>query len=159
MRSNKEGISSMPTFELTPAIMREIIMDHYSSPRHKVTPTEEGYATVHSSSVNCIDDINVFLKFGEDGKVVDALWDGVACAISTASSDILCDLLLGKTEEEALYLIGEYRKMIHEEPYDSEVLEEALAFMNTGRQAARIHCATIGWDAFEELIKEHHHER
>jgi nitrogen fixation NifU-like protein len=44
--------------------------------------------------------------------------------------------------------------MIHEEEYDASVLEEALAFMNTSKQAARIHCATIGWDAFEELMKE-----
>ena len=140
-------------------MMREIIMDHYSSPRHKVTPGDEGYLTLHSASVNCIDDINVFLKFGTDGKVADASWDGVACAISTASSDILCDLLIGKDEKEALYLIDQYRKMIHEEPYDSSVLEEAMAFMNTGRQAARIHCATIGWDAMEELLKGHTHER
>ena len=140
-------------------MMREIIMDHYSSPRHKLDPEGEGYESVHSSSVNCIDDINVFLKFDEQDKVADARWNGVACAISTASSDILCDLLEGKTKEEAFYLIDQYRKMIHEEPYDSSVLEEALAFMNTGRQAARIHCATIGWDAVEELLKGHAHER
>lgn len=148
----------MPTFELTPMMMREIIMDHYSSPRHKLTPKGEGYVSLHSSSVNCIDDIDVFLKMDDAGKVVDASWNGVACAISTASSDILCDLVVGKDEKEAEYLIDQYRKMIHEEPYDSSVLEEALAFMNTGKQAARIHCATIGWDAVEELLKEHHHE-
>ena len=147
----------MPTFELTPAMMREIIMDHYSAPRHKVSPDGEGYASIHSSSVNCIDDIDVFLKFDGQGKVEDACWNGTACAISTASSDILCDLLVGKTADEADYLIDQYRKMIHEEPYDSSVLEEALAFINTGKQAARIHCATIGWDAIEELLKEHRH--
>ncbi|MCR5349059.1 MAG: SUF system NifU family Fe-S cluster assembly protein [Bacilli bacterium] len=148
----------MPTFELTPAMMREIIMDHYSSPRHKVTPEGEGYETLHSSSINCIDDIDVFLKFDGNGKVKDACWNGTACAISTASSDILCDLLIGHDEKEAKYIIDQYRKMIHEEPYDSSVLEEALAFMNTGRQAARIHCALIGWDAVEEILKGHHHE-
>jgi len=149
----------MPTFELTPNMMREIIMDHYSSPRHKLTPEGEGYLNIHSASVNCIDDIDVYLKLNDKGVVEDAAWNGVACAISTASSDILCELLVGKTEEEAYYLIDQYRKMIHEEPYDAEVLEEALAFMNTGKQAARIHCATIGWDAAEELLKGHHHER
>ena len=147
----------MPTsFELTPEMMRAIIMDHYSSPRHKLTP-EGDYLSTHSSSVNCIDDIDVYLKFGQDEKVEDAAWNGTACAISTASSDILCDLLLGKTAEEAEKIIAEYNHMIHEEPYDSSVLEEALAFANTSKQAARIHCATIGWDAMEELIKGHHH--
>lgn len=148
----------MPTFELTPAMMREIIMDHYSSPRHKMNPEEEGYLSTHSSSVNCIDDIDVFLKFDDSGRVQDAWWNGTACAISTASSDIICDLVLGKNEEEANYIIEQYHKMMREEPYDSSVLEEALAFMNTGKQAARIHCATIGWDAVAELLKEHHHD-
>ena len=139
-------------------MMREIIMDHYSSPRHKISPTQEGYLSTHSSSVNCIDDIDVYLKFDGAGKVEDACWNGTACAISTASSDILCDLLIGKNEEEANYIIEQYTKMIREEPYDSSVLEEALAFMNTGRQPARIHCATIGWDAIAELLKGHHHD-
>ncbi len=148
----------MPTsIELTPEIMREIIMDHYSSPRHKMTPVSQDFATVHSSSVNCIDDIDVYLKM-ENEVVKDACWNGVACAISTASSDILCDLLIGKKKEEAEYLIAQYNAMIHEEPYDSSVLEEALAFMNTSKQAARIHCATIGWDAFLDLLKGHNHD-
>ena len=148
----------MPTFELTPAMMREIIMDHYSAPRHKTKPAGEGYASIHSSSVNCIDNIDVYLK-EENGIISDALWDGVACAISTASTDIICDLLIGKGKEEALSIIAEYLHMIHEEPYDASVLEEALAFANTSKQAARIHCATIGWDAFKELIEaEHDHD-
>ena len=133
-------------------------MDHYGSPRHKVTPSEEGYLTTHSSSVNCIDDIDVYLKKNEKGIVEDALWNGTACAISTASTDILCDLLIGKTEEEANHIIAEYLHMLHEEPYDASVLEEALAFMNTSKQAARIHCASIGWDAFSSLLKEDHHD-
>ena len=145
----------MPTsIELSPLMMREIIMDHYSSPRHKGVPkNKEEYLTVHSSSVNCIDDIDVFLK-EENGKIVDASWEGTACAISTASTDIVCDLLLDKEVKDALYLIEQYNNMIHEKDYDGDVLEEALAFQNTHKQAARIHCATIGWDAFKQLIEE-----
>ena len=146
------------SIELTPEMMREIIMDHYGSPRNKITPTEEGYESLHSSSVNCIDDIDVYLKFDDMGRVKDAKWNGTACAISTASSDILCDLLIGKNKEEAAYLIDQYHAMLHEEPYDASVLEEALAFMNTSKQAARIHCATIGWDAAETILKGGHHE-
>ena len=144
----------LTSFELTPEMMREIIMDHYSSPSHKASPEDaSAYFSTHSSSVNCIDDIDVYLK-EENGVIVDALWNGVACAISTASTDILCDLLIGKKKDDALYIIEQYKNMIMDKPYDKDVLEEALAFMNTGKQAARIHCATIGWDAFEKIIHE-----
>ena len=142
------------SLELTPMMMREIIHDHYASPRNKSNPEGEGYLSLHSHSENCIDDIDVFLHFKEDGTIDDAKWNGTACAISTASTDILCSLLVGHSKDEALRIIEEYHHMIHEEPYDASVLEEALAFMNTSKQAARIHCATIGWDAAKAIIEE-----
>ncbi len=144
----------MPTsFELTPSMMREIIMDHYSSPSHKGVPTEEGYTKIHTDSVNCIDDFDIYLK-SKDNIVVDAKWEGVACTISSASTDILCEQVIGKDFASAEYMIAQYMNMIEEKPYDDSVLDEALVFMNTGKQAARIHCATMGWTAMDELLKK-----
>lgn len=137
---------------LTNEMMREIIMDHNANPNNKRHPKDETYNKVHMHSDNCIDDIDVFLKT-ENEVVVDACFEGRACAISTASTDIMCDLLIRKKEKDALYIIEQYMKMIHEEPYDSEVLDEANAFMNTYKQAARIRCATIGWNAADEILK------
>lgn len=143
----------MPTFNLNPMMMREIIMDHYSTPSHKKTPTEQGYKEIHASSTNCIDDFNLYLK-SENGVITDALWDGVACTISSASTDILCEQAIGKNFDEANYMIEQYLNMIEEKPYDDSVLDEAIVFMNTGKQAARIHCATMGWTAMKDLMKE-----
>lgn len=144
----------MPTFEITPAMMREIIMDHYSSPRHKGVPSSPNdYLSLHASSTNCIDDFDVYLKIKE-GRVSDAMWEGVACTISTASTDILCDQLIGKNAEEGEYLITQFLNMISEKEFDDSVLDEAIVFLHTGRQAARIHCATMGWSAMEDLLKK-----
>jgi nitrogen fixation protein NifU and related proteins len=144
----------MPTsIEITPEMMREIIMDHYQNPRHKQKPTEDGYVSLHASSSNCIDDFEVYL-LAKDGKVVDARWEGVACTISTASTDILCDRVIGKTYKEAEYIIEQYLDMISEKPFDSSVLDEAIVFLNTGKQAARIHCATMGWTALKDLLEK-----
>jgi nitrogen fixation NifU-like protein len=142
----------MPTFELNPQMMREIIMDHYSNPRHKGVPTGEGYTKTHSSAVNCIDDLDIYLK-SSNGNVVDAMWEGTACTISTASTDIVCEQCIGKDYKESLYMIEQYLKMIDEKEYDDSVLDEAIVFMNTGKQAARIHCATMGWTALKEMLE------
>ncbi|MBO7120878.1 MAG: SUF system NifU family Fe-S cluster assembly protein [Bacilli bacterium] len=142
----------MPTFELNPQMMREIIMDHYSNPRHKGVPTDEGYTKTQSSAVNCIDDIDIYLK-SSNGKVVDAMWEGTACTISTASTDIVCEQCIGKDYKDSLYMIEQYLKMIDEKEYDDSVLDEAIVFMNTGKQAARIHCATMGWTALKEMLE------
>ena len=143
----------MSTFELNPQMMREIIMDHYSNPRHKGVPAGEGYIKTHSSAVNCIDDIDIYLK-SSDGKVVDAMWEGTACTISTASTDIVCEQCIGKDYKDSLYMIEQYLKMIDEKEYDDSVLDEAIVFMNTGKQAARIHCATMGWTALKEMLED-----
>ncbi len=45
--------------------------------------------------------------------------------------------------------------MIFERPYDENMLEEAIAFQNVNRQANRIKCATIGFDALDEIIKKY----
>ena len=138
---------------LTNEMMRAIIMDHYSNPVNKKQPPKDGYEKVHMHSANCIDDIDVFLLV-ENGVVTDACFDGVACAISTSSTDIMCDLLKGKDVERAKYIIDQYHHMIHEEEFDESVLEESLVFINTSKQAARIRCATIGWNAADEILKD-----
>ena len=138
---------------LTNEMMRAIIYDHSSNPQNKREPNGEGYEKIHMHSDNCIDDIDVYLKM-EDGKVVDACYTGIGCTISTASTDIICELMLGKTREEAEYILKQYDNMLHEEHYDEDALEEANAFSQTSKQAARIRCATIGSRALEELLKD-----
>ena len=142
---------SMPT--LTNDMMRSIILDHYSNPLHKHAPEGEGYQMMHMHSDNCIDDLNIYLKV-ENDIVKSACFEGVACAISTASTDIMCEVVVGKTVKDAMYAIAQYNHMIHEEPFDEDVLDEAIAFINTSKQAARIRCATIGWTAAENILKK-----
>ena len=43
--------------------------------------------------------------------------------------------------------------MIFEKEYNDEVLDEALVFANTHKQAARIKCATLGSTGLKELIE------
>ncbi|MBP5694060.1 MAG: SUF system NifU family Fe-S cluster assembly protein [Bacilli bacterium] len=137
---------------LTNDMMRQIIMDHYSNPNNKKTP-DDTFEKIHMHSDNCIDDLNIFVKV-EDGIIKDACFDGVACTISTASTDIMCDLLKEKDIKTAKYIINQYLNMIHEQPFDEEVLDEAIVFINTSKQAARIRCATIGWNGANEIIKD-----
>ncbi len=136
-----------------PMILRSIIMDHYDYPRNHELVEEEGYQKKHMASESCIDDIYVQTKI-EDGVIKDIRFDGVACTISTSSTSIMSELLQGKTVEEANKIIQNYYQMIDGKDFDEELLKEAVAFHNVGRQANRIKCATIGWKAMEELIEE-----
>lgn len=133
-------------------MMRQIIMDHYEHPHNKRKPQNpDEYKKIHMDSASCIDDIYVYLK-EKDGKIEDVCFDGIACTIATSSTSIMTDLVQGKTKEEAYQIIDEYTKMIHEEPFDESMLDEAIVFINTSKQASRIKCATIGWNGLRLLL-------
>ena len=135
-------------------IKREIMLDHYSNPNNKRSIEDERYRKVHNASDSCIDDITVYMLMEED-RIKDVAFDGVGCTICTASTDIMCDLIIGKSKAEALDIINEYYKMIDEDAYDEDKLEEANAFDTLHQQANRIKCGTIGIHAIEQLIKEY----
>lgn len=135
-----------------PMIMREIIMDHYQNPRNHGLVDGDSYQKVNMDSSTCIDDIDVQAKFNGD-VVEDVRFDGEACAICTASTSIMTELVKGKTKEEAMHIVDNYMHMIYEKEYDPELLEEAIAFKNTHKQANRIKCATLGWTGFLKLLE------
>ncbi len=136
-----------------PMVLRSIIMDHYEYPRNHKLQDDPQYVQKHMASESCIDDIVVQAKLAE-GKIDDICFDGVACTISTASTSIMSELLKGKTKEEAQQIIDQYFAMIDGREYDEDVLQEAVAFHTVGKQANRIKCATIGWNAIQAILDE-----
>lgn len=137
----------------SPQILREIIMDHYEHPRNRGLVDDDTYKKVNMNSETCIDDLDIQVKF--DGDIIsDVRYDGEACAICTSSTSIMSQLVKGKSKAEAKKIIENYMNMIYEKDYDEELLEEAIAFKNTHKQANRIKCATLGWNGLVKLIEE-----
>ncbi len=136
-----------------PMVLRQIIMDHYEYPRNHELSKDESYRQIHMASESCIDDIYVQAKI-ENGKIEDIRFDGVACTIATSSTSIMSELLKGKSMADADEIIHEYFQMIDGQSYNEELLEEAIAFQSVGKQANRIKCATIGWNAIKALMEE-----
>ena len=136
-----------------PMIIRQMIMDHYQYPRNHQLLNEGDFLEKHMDSESCIDDIKVQMIIKDD-VIKDVRFDGVACTISTASTSIMTELLKGKTKEEAKAIIKEYNKMINEKDFDEKLIESAVVFSNVSKQANRIKCATIGWEAAEFLIEK-----
>ena len=134
-------------------MLRELILDHYQYPHHHKLMSDGTFRSVHMASDSCIDDITVQSVI-ENGVIQDIRFDGVACTISTASTSMMTDLLIGKTVSEAKEIIHEYMKMTDGKPYNEDLLDEAVAMKNVYRQANRIKCATIGWKAISQMIEE-----
>ena len=135
-------------------IKRSIILDNYQNPNNKrVSGTD--YIKINTRNVSCIDNLDIYLKI-ENGIIKDVSFEGEACVISISSTNILSNLLIGKTKEEGIYLIDNYLKMINEEEYDKEVLKELLVFDDTSRQPSRIKCATLSANGIKKFLEEDH---
>ena len=121
---------------MDPKMKREIILQHYQNPKNKGLIEDESYISVNMNNESCIDEVDLMVKI-EKGKIVDAHFDGEACAICTSSTSIMLDTLIGKTIEEAKIIVENFGNMIDEREYDSDILEVAVVYDDVGRQPNR----------------------
>lgn len=131
----------------------EILTDHNLHPGHK-HDLPDANLVLEGVNPNCGDDIWLKLKV-EDGRITDGAFVGDGCAISQASADMMLDLIIGKSEEEAMKLAEIFLRMIKGEVTDEEMdqLEEASVLKDISHMPARVKCAVLGWHTMEEMLK------
>lgn len=133
---------------------RSIILDNYQNPNKKKISGDD-YIKINTRNVSCIDNLDIYLKVNNNF-VEDVTFEGEACVISISSTNILINLIIGKTKSEAIYIIDNYLQMINEEEYDSEVLKELLVYDDTSKQPSRIKCATLSASGIKKFLEENH---
>ena len=103
---------------------------------------------------SCGDQITLQMKLDENNVITDASFTGSGCAISQASVDMMADLVIGKTKEEALALADIFDRMIKSEvtEEDLEKLDEAAALQDISHMPARVKCAMLGWRTMKEML-------
>lgn len=130
---------------------REIMLEHYQKPINRGLIEDSSYVVVNTRSSSCVDNIDVMVKL-EDDIIKDIRFDGEACAICTSATSIAIKSLIGKTKEEVKNIIINYEKMINEEPYDREILEELIVYDEIYKQPSRKRCALLPMDAIKKAI-------
>ncbi|MCD7806861.1 MAG: SUF system NifU family Fe-S cluster assembly protein [Lachnospiraceae bacterium] len=130
----------------------EILTDHNLHPYHKERLSDANLV-LEGINPSCGDDIILQLKV-EDGVIVDGTFEGDGCAISQASVDIMLDMVVGRTKEEALRIAGLFHKMIEGSASEEEIeeLEEAGALRDISHMPARVKCAVLGWNTMKEML-------
>lgn len=131
----------------------EVLTDHNLHPGHK-HDLPDANLVLEGVNPNCGDDIWLKLKV-EDGTITDGAFVGDGCAVSQASADMMLDLIIGKSKEEAMKLADIFFRMIKGEVSDEELdqLEEAPILKDVAHMPARVKCAVLGWHTMEEMLK------
>src|SRR5688500_6153473 len=94
-------------------LYREIILDHYRSPRHKRRGVEGAIAVKHDNPL-CGDELALAVDV-DNGNLADVAFDGRGCSISQASASMMTEAVRGKTVKDALELTETIRLMMHGE--------------------------------------------
>jgi nitrogen fixation protein NifU and related proteins len=84
------------------AVYSDVIRERWRRPRHR---GDVPGANAVAEDVNplCGDRVRLMLRL-EDGRIAAARFVGDSCAISTASADVIVDLITGRTRSEAAAL-------------------------------------------------------
>ncbi|HEO2386245.1 TPA: SUF system NifU family Fe-S cluster assembly protein [Streptococcus agalactiae] len=128
-----------------------VVADHSKHPHHH--GFLEGVEQVQLNNPTCGDVISLSVKFG--GNIIsDIAFAGNGCTISTASSSMMTDAVIGKTKEEALQLADVFSKMVQgDQNPKQEKLGDAEFLAGVSKFPQRIKCATLSWNALRKAIE------
>jgi len=153
-------------------LYREIILDHYRSPRNRGELAAPPAQRVEGFNPLCGDEVILFVDV-QDGKVVDIKFSGQGCSISQSSTSMMTSAVKDRTLDEARALIRRFKGLmsIHEqalggdadEVEDGDVqgsdeadvkLGDLEALQGVVKFPVRIKCATLSWNTLTQALDE-----
>jgi nitrogen fixation NifU-like protein len=163
-------------------LYREIILDHYRSPRNRGELPAPPAHRVEGFNPLCGDEVVVFVQV-DDGTVADIRFAGQGCSISQSSASLMSAAVKGKPLSEVRALIRTFKAMmsVHEARLgdgidtdgaatgngsttggssgaggapDPESLGELAALQGVVKFPVRIKCATLSWNTLAQGLDE-----
>ena len=113
----------------------EKVIDHFMHPRN-IGEISKADAVAEVVNPICNDTMKVYLKI-ENGIIQDAKFKTMGCAAAIASSDITCDIVKGKTLEEA-----------------KNLTKEDIVKSLGGLPDVKVHCSLLGEEAIKKAIRD-----
>lgn len=155
-------------------LYREIILDHYRSPRNRGELESPPATRVEGFNPLCGDEIVVYLDVDDPSKgdaavVTDIRIGGQGCSISQSSASMMSAAVKGRSVGEIRELTSAFKRMmsIHEEgleggdgavdepePGDSLPLGDLEALRGVVKFPVRIKCATLSWNTLAQGLEE-----
>ena len=145
-------------------LYKEIILDHYRSPRNRGELTSPPAIRVEGFNPLCGDEVTVFLNV-DGGVITDIKLSGHGCSISQSSSSLMSAAVKGKSLDEARATIEKFKQLmtLHEATLDENGEPEKVDLRSLGEIAAlqgvvkfpvRIKCAILAWNTLSQGLDE-----
>jgi nitrogen fixation NifU-like protein len=153
-------------------LYREIILDHYRSPRNRGELESPPATRTEGFNPLCGDEIIVYLDVDDAGTVTDIRIGGTGCSISQSSASMMSAAVKGRTVDEVRGLNRAFKGMmsLHESSLDTEgesgedlpdeppaddvALGDLEALRGVVKFPVRIKCATLAWNTLIQGVDE-----
>jgi nitrogen fixation protein NifU and related proteins len=151
-------------------LYREIILDHYRSPRNRGELDVPPAHKVEGFNPLCGDEVVLFLDVDPETETVrDIKIAGQGCSISQASTSMMSAAVKGKPLDEVVKLIRAFKALmsIHESKLEGESdgadlasdlegvrLGDLEALQGVVKFPVRIKCATLAWNTLQQGLEE-----
>jgi nitrogen fixation NifU-like protein len=151
-------------------LYREIILDHYRSPRNRGELVVPPAHRVEGFNPLCGDEVVLYLQVDPaSDTVIDVKIGGQGCSISQASTSMMSAAVKGKSLKEVRQLIRAFKALmsIHESKLEGEGdgadlaadlegvrLGDLEALQGVVKFPVRIKCATLAWNTLQQALDE-----
>lgn len=132
-------------------LYREVILEHYRSPRNK---GELDAPTCAADGANplCGDQIHLDVQLDGD-RIVELRFSGQGCSISQASASMMTEQVGGLDRAAAQTAIDAFQQLMHNgEPGDYD-LGDSEMLAGVAKFPARVKCASLAWKTLEQALK------
>ena len=136
-------------------LYQQTILDHNRNPRnYGVLEDADGEADGHNPL--CGDKVRIYVAL-EGDTIRSARFEGVGCAISTASASLMTEALEGKTLDEAEELFAGFQELVTtgQDAMDAiESMGKLAVFAGVRAYPMRVKCATLAWHTFKAALNQ-----
>ena len=135
-------------------LYREILLDHYRSPRNRGDLGGRATHSAEGANPLCGDELTVELVV-EDGRIAEIAFGGRGCSISQASASMMTLYVRARAAGEALAGVEAFQRMM----LNGEVIEEfgdIEALAGVAKFPVRVKCASLAWKTLEQALAGDH---
>jgi nitrogen fixation NifU-like protein len=139
-------------------LYREIILDHYRTPRNRGELPTPPATVAQGHNPLCGDEITVYLQIDGD-TVADVKVGGQGCSISQSSASMMSQAIKGRSVDEVKALVRRFKGMMSIDDVVDEAdgapppeLGDLEALRGVVKFPVRIKCATLAWNTLLDAL-------
>jgi len=132
------------------------ILDHNKKPRN-FRVLEDANREADGRNPLCGDELTLYARVSDDGRVEEVTFQGTGCAISKASASLMTDFVKGKTLAEVEADFDRFHRLVTSSPStpaETDGLGKLEVFAGVREYPMRVKCASLSWHALRAALDD-----